>query len=109
MPKSEPGEERIGGLLGLAARAGRVTAGTRAVREAARRRGLRFVIVASDASTNTRNKLIPLLRATEVPYAEALDRAALGAALGRAGLSAVGLTDPRLAARLREIIDGAAG
>ncbi|MFW6201806.1 MAG: L7Ae/L30e/S12e/Gadd45 family ribosomal protein [Gemmatimonadota bacterium] len=101
--------DRASGLLGLAARAGRVVAGTRAVREAARRGRLDFVVVAADASANAREKLIPLLRATGVPHAEALDRATLGAALGRARLSAVGLTDEAMATRLREIFRAAAG
>ncbi|MFW6201682.1 MAG: ribosomal L7Ae/L30e/S12e/Gadd45 family protein [Gemmatimonadota bacterium] len=96
-------------MLGLAARAGRAVAGTRAVREAARRRRLHFVVIAADASGNAREKLIPLLRATDVPHAVALDRATLGTALGRARLSAVGLTDEAMAARLQEILHAAAG
>lgn len=79
------------------------------MRDAAKRGKLRFAIVAGDASANARDKLIPLLRAVDVPHAEAADRATLGAAVGRASLSAVGLTDAPLAARVREILRDAAG
>jgi ribosomal protein L7Ae-like RNA K-turn-binding protein len=88
-------------LLGLAARAGAVVTGTERVREAARGGTLRFAIVAGDASDNSREKLLPLLAARDMPHVVAFTRDALGAAVGRAGLSAVGITDPSLADRLR--------
>jgi ribosomal protein L7Ae-like RNA K-turn-binding protein len=93
-------------LLGIAARAGAVVTGTERVRVAARGGGLRLVLVAGDASDNSREKLMPLLGSREIPSIVAYDRDALGAALGRAGLSAVGITDPKLADRLRMLIAG---
>ena len=62
------------------------------------------VVVAGDASGNTRDKLIPLLEARRVPYALACDRARLGEAVGRAPLGAVAVVDPSLAARIRELL-----
>jgi hypothetical protein len=41
-----------------------------------------------------------------VPLIVAYDRDALGVALGRGGLSAVGVTDTKLANRLRELSAG---
>jgi uncharacterized protein len=92
-------------LLGLAARAGAVVVGTERVREAARGGSLRFAIIAADASENSRGKLVPLLEATAQPHAVAVDRAALGAAVGRGPLSAVGITDASLGDRLRSLLE----
>jgi ribosomal protein L7Ae-like RNA K-turn-binding protein len=93
-------------LLGIAARAGAVVTGTERVRMAARGGEVRFAIVAGDASDNSREKLLPLLTALGVPLIVAYDRDALGIALGRGGLSAVGVTDTKLANRLRELSAG---
>jgi ribosomal protein L7Ae-like RNA K-turn-binding protein len=92
-------------MLGLAARAGAVIPGTERVREAARSGSLHFVLVASDLSDNSRDKLLPLLESRQVPYAIVSDRNALGGAVGRAPLSALGITERKLAARVKEIIE----
>lgn len=85
------------GYLGLAARAGAVVTGTQNVRDAARRGRLQLALVAGDISSNSRDKLVPLFRAREIPFLVRSDRAGLGAALGRGYLSAVGVTDAALA------------
>src|SRR5512138_3661084 len=88
-------------LLGLAARAGAIVPGTDRVREAARGGRLHLVLVAADASANAMDKLIPVLEARGVPHAVIADRVQLGAAVGRAPLSAVGVLDASFAERLR--------
>ena len=91
-------------LLGLAARAGALLPGTERVREAVRAGSMRLVIVAADASANSLDKLVPLLEKRRVPHVVRFDRAQLGDAVGKAPLSAVGLTDASFAARLQELI-----
>lgn len=95
-------------VLGLAARAGAMVPGTERVREAVRAGKARFVVVAADVSANSEDKLVPLLRARRVPYVVEFDRSALGAAVGRGPLAAVGVTDPSLAGRLAELSSGEA-
>jgi ribosomal protein L7Ae-like RNA K-turn-binding protein len=91
-------------MLGLAARAGAVIPGTERVREAARSGTLHFVLVAADLSANSRDKLLPLLNARQIPYAIVSDRDALGGAVGRAPLSALGITERKLADRVVQIL-----
>jgi ribosomal protein L7Ae-like RNA K-turn-binding protein len=91
-------------LLGLAARAGAVLPGTERVREAARAGSLHFVLVAADASANSRGKLRSVLSARGVEHVIAFDRDRLGAAVGRAPLSAVGITSDSLAGRIRSLL-----
>ncbi len=96
-------------MLGLAARAGAVVPGTERVREAARSGQLHFALVASDLSDNSRDKLLPLLNARQVPYAIVSDRDALGGAVGRAPLSALGITEKKLADRVVELLNESTG
>ncbi len=109
MARKSEAPEPLLHLLGLAARAGAVVPGTERVREAARSGRLRLALVAGDASANAREKLIPLLESREVPHAIIGSRAGLGAAVGRAPLSAVGVTDASLAARLRGMVEQGSG
>jgi len=91
-------------MLGLAARAGAVLPGTERVREAARADSLEFVLVASDASDNSRDKLVPLLESRQIPHAILFDRDQLGSAIGKAPISALGVTDRKLGERVKEMI-----
>jgi ribosomal protein L7Ae-like RNA K-turn-binding protein len=102
----------VSGLLGLAARARALVWGTERVREAVRGGEVKFAIVATDASENTRDKLVPLLEASGVPWAGRLDRDTLGRAIGKAPVSAIGVTGREFAARIGAVTkaaDAAAG
>jgi ribosomal protein L7Ae-like RNA K-turn-binding protein len=91
-------------LLGLAARAGAVVWGTERVREAARGGRLQLVLIARDASANSRDKLAPLLGARRIRHLTVLDQDRLGDALGRGPLSAVGISDAGFARRIEELL-----
>ena len=93
-------------LLGLAARAGALLPGAERVRVAARTATLRFAIVAKDVSANSLDKLVPLLDARGIPYVRAFTRDELGAAVGKAPLSAIGITDETLSLRIRRELEG---
>lgn len=91
-------------LIGLSARAGALVTGTDAVRVALRDGSAHQVILAADAAAGQRNKLVPLLEARQIPFHIGFSREELGAATGRAPLSAVGLTNPELARRVGELL-----
>jgi ribosomal protein L7Ae-like RNA K-turn-binding protein len=67
------------------------------------------VILASDAADGQRRKLIPLLDARRVPYHIGFTQEELGAASGRAPVSAVGLSNASLAHRVRELLSDLPG
>jgi uncharacterized protein len=98
------GDRRALELLGLAKRAGVAAVGTQAVREAARRGSLRLLLIARDAGGNARDRVLPLARAVEVPWAECGTTASLGQALGRGRTVVAGIEEPRLAARVLELL-----
>ncbi len=91
-------ERRCLELLGLARRAGQVVAGFEKVRERLARHEVAVLLVARDASANARRRFRHPPPGT-VRF-EALDRAALGSALGRPEAVYVALAPGRLARRL---------
>ena len=99
-----PAADRVLALLGIAARAGAIVPGTERVRAAASGGELAFAIVAVDASANAHDKLLPLLERRGVPHAVKYARGQLGEAVGKAGLSAVGIADRGFARRLEDMI-----
>jgi ribosomal protein L7Ae-like RNA K-turn-binding protein len=96
--------ERVLNMLGMAMRAGAVIPGTDRVREAARGGTLVLAIIARDASENSRGKLMPLLAVRGIAHVVRYERGELGAAVGRGPLSAVGVIEPTLAARLQAML-----
>jgi ribosomal protein L7Ae-like RNA K-turn-binding protein len=108
-PRRMAATDRALSMLGMATRAGAVITGTDRVREAARGGSLRLAILAHDASANSRGKLLPLLEARGMAYVVRFDRKELGAAVGRAPLSAVGIVDAKLSDRLQALLRDSAG
>ena len=104
-PSRSPARRRILDLVGLAARAGAIIAGTDAVRAAAREDQVRRVILAEDAAAGQQGKLTPLLDARRVPYHTLFSRSELGAAIGRGAVSAIAITDSSFAKRTGELVD----
>ncbi len=96
-------EKALLDLLGLAARSGNVVAGTDLVRRAVRHGKIAAVLLAADASPTQREKLVPLLDARQIRYQVVLRREQFGGALGRAPVSAVGVTNESFARRVVEL------
>ena len=96
--------ERMLRLIGLGVRARNVVVGVEQVRTAARKGNLVFAVVAPDASENSRDKIVPLLRARHVKFVEGPTAAELGAAVGRDQTAAVGVIDSQVARGIRELV-----
>ena len=95
---------RVLDLLGLSARAGTLVTGTESVRQAVREERVHRVFLAEDAAPGQRQKLEPLLQARQVPSHIMFSRVELGSAVGRSPVSALGVTDPKLARRIGEMV-----
>jgi ribosomal protein L7Ae-like RNA K-turn-binding protein len=91
-------------LLGLGVRGRNVVVGVEQVRMAARKGTLVLAVIAPDAASNSREKILPLLRARRVMFVEGPTAAELGAAVGRVHTAAVGVVDPQLARGIRELV-----
>ncbi len=64
-----------------------------------------LAIIASDTSRNSTQKLVPLLTARGVALVVGPDALALGSALGRSAVAAVGVLDNQLAAGIMRAIE----
>jgi ribosomal protein L7Ae-like RNA K-turn-binding protein len=80
-----------------------VIVGVEQVREAAKRNKVVLAVVATDASQNSLNKVVPLLNARRVRFIEVPSAAELGAAVGRDQTTVVGIVDRQLAAGVRAV------
>jgi ribosomal protein L7Ae-like RNA K-turn-binding protein len=92
-------------LIGLGVRARGAVVGVQQVRQAAKKGDLAFAVIAPDASRNSLDKLMPLLRARRIRFADAVSAAELGAAVGRESTAAVGIVDRQLAKGIRDIVE----
>lgn len=105
MPFDAVIERKLLGLVGLGVRGRGAIVGVDRVREATKRGLVLLAIVAPDASSNSRDKVIPLLNARRVRVIEGPQAGALGAAVGREATTVVGITDPALAAGIRALLE----
>jgi ribosomal protein L7Ae-like RNA K-turn-binding protein len=94
---------KLFGLLGLGVRGRGAIIGVEQVKEAARRGKLVLAIAAPDASSNSLNKVLPLLKAKEIPVFSAPSAKELGNAVGRDSTTVVGIVDRGLAKGIRAL------
>ena len=102
---NDAARQRLLRLIGLGVRSRGAVVGVEQVRQAAKRGKLAFAVVAPDASQNSLDKLVPLLQARGVRYAESVSATELGAAVGRESTAAVGIVDRQLAKGIRDIVE----
>ncbi|HZE09903.1 MAG TPA: ribosomal L7Ae/L30e/S12e/Gadd45 family protein [Gemmatimonadaceae bacterium] len=91
------------GLIGLGVRGRGAIVGVQQVREAARRGKLQMAIAAPDASRNSLEKVLPLLRARGIIVVTGPSAAELGSAVGREATAVVGIVDRGLAKGIRAL------
>jgi ribosomal protein L7Ae-like RNA K-turn-binding protein len=84
-------------LLGLGARAGTVVVGTSGVRAALQRGDVGLVVVASDFSERTADKVVRLAEATGIRVLSGPSAVELGRSVGRGRVQALGVRDRNLA------------
>ena len=100
----EPAQMRkLLGLIGLGVRGRGAIVGVQQVREAARRGKLQLAIAAPDASINSLNKVLPLLRARGILVLAGPSAVELGSAVGRDSTAVIGIVDRGLAKGIRAL------
>ena len=94
-------------LLGVGMNGRLVIVGVQQVRDAAQRGKLKLAVIAPDASHNSLDKVVPMLRAKRIRLIEGPSAAELGAAVGRESTAAVGVVDAQLARGIRALVESA--
>ena len=96
-------QRKLLGLVGLGVRGRGVVIGVERVRDAAKRGKLQLAIAASDASSNSLDKVVPLLQARGVSVFVGPPAAELGGAAGRETTAVIGIVDKGLAKGIRAL------
>ncbi|HEY3133589.1 MAG TPA: ribosomal L7Ae/L30e/S12e/Gadd45 family protein [Gemmatimonadaceae bacterium] len=96
-------QRKLLALIGLGVRGRGARIGVQQVREAARRGKLQLAIAAPDASSNSLEKVLPLLRARGIAVFVGPPAAELGSAAGRETAAVIGIVDKGLAKGIRAL------
>jgi ribosomal protein L7Ae-like RNA K-turn-binding protein len=102
-----PTSRKLLRLLGVGLNGRLVVVGVERVRDAAQRGKLKLAVIAPDASHNSLDKVVPMLRAKHIRLIEGPAARELGAAVGRESTAAVGVVDPQLARGIRALVESA--
>ncbi len=98
----EVAKRKVLGLIGLGLRGRMAVVGVQQVRDAAKHGKLKVALVANDASKNSLDKIVGLLKAREVPVIGALSAIELGGVAGREAVAVIGVTNTGLARGIRD-------
>ncbi len=97
---------KIYNYLGLAQRAGRIASGEQAVGGSLARRKVHLVLIAVDASDNTRSRFMSLARRHGAEYEIFGEKSLLGHAIGKSPRAVVGILDRNFANVIQTQIEG---
>ena len=92
-------------LLGLCKRAGRLAAGEVAAEQAVRKKQAYLLILAEDASKNTKKKFTNSAAYYELPLAEIGTKTELGRAIGAEERSIIAITEEGFAKKLKQLAE----
>jgi len=96
-------ERKLLGLIGLGIRGRGAIIGVQQVREAVKRGKVHLAIAAADASSNSLDKVLPLLKARGVSVVTVPSAIDLGGAAGRETTAVIGIVDKGLAKGIRAL------
>lgn len=92
-------------LLGLMQRARQLVTGEELVIKAIQKKRVYFVLIASDASDNTKKKISDKCSYYDIPYVYFENRHSIGQAIGKAERVTVGMLDKGFANKFRSLIE----
>ena len=95
-------EKKAVSLIGISMKAGRVASGEFAVEKALKEGRASLVVIAGDASENSRTKFLNKAAWYKVPAKIFGSREELGRIIGKAERAALAITDPGLAERIND-------
>lgn len=89
--------DKVLSMTGIAARAGNIVSGEFSTEKAVKKAQAYLVIVASDASENTKKHFSDMCAYRKIPYYEYADKDQLGNCIGKAFRASLAVTDENLA------------
>lgn len=98
-------QDHIYNLLGLAMRAGKVKSGESVLLNDIKKKQIKLVIIATDASENTQKLMNNKCVSNQIPLREFGTRTELGIAIGKSERVNIGITDNGFSKKLLSMID----
>jgi len=98
-------EKKLLSLLGLAAKAGKVASGEFSVEKAVKERKAFLVLVADDASDNTKKNFRNMCAFYEVPIVFCADKEVLGHSIGKVFRACTAVTDEGFARAILKLTE----
>lgn len=98
--------DRVLALLGLAMKAGKLASGEFAVEKETKSGKSELVIVAEDASENTKKQVRNMCQYYRVKFAVYATKEQLGAAIGKEYRASIAVLDPGFSKSIAEHLDG---
>lgn len=98
-------DRKILSLLGLTQRSGKLASGEFMVEKAVKEGRARLVLLAGDASENTKKKFYNMGAFYQVPVMELSDKEKLGHSIGRSERSSLALLDDGFAKAIKKELD----
>ena len=97
---------KILGLLGISAKAGKIFFGADSVEAQIQKRKIKLIIIAEDSSDRTKKRFIEKAEKFEIPYlvTESIDT--ISKSIGKSNKAIVGITDINLAKQIQKIYYG---
>lgn len=100
---------RVLGMLGLAAKAGKITFGADSCKEAIMKNKVKLIILAQDASERTKTKFIDMANKNDIPIYTISDMDEISKAIGKKNKAIVGIVDLNFSKAIEKIINGGGG
>ena len=97
-------KNKITGLLGIAAKGGNVSSGELAATEQIRAGRAKLVLIARDASDNTKDRFVSMCRGHKAPACSWQTKEELGRSIGKAERSVRVITDRGLADKIAQLL-----
>lgn len=98
--------KKILGLIGLSAKAGKVSFGSDSVENDLKRNLVKLVIVAEDSSDRTKNKFRKICDKYNIPIIETGEIESLSKAIGKKNKAILGIQDINLSKEIEKINNG---
>jgi len=96
---------KVYNMIGLAQKAGQVSAGTMAARTSLIRKRACLLVMSGDISSATRESLISLCKRQKIPWVEFGDKYDLGTAVGKAYRVALTINDSSMAKAVLDCLE----
>ena len=98
--------KKILGLIGLSAKAGKISFGSDSVEEQIKKKKIKLVIIAEDSSERTKDKFKKLSEDNDVSYIIVGKMEELSKAIGKSNKAIIGIKDLNLSKEIQKISNG---